>query len=98
MALSATSKTTYPKLDEGFIHLTATGWQRKDTSPFPADRVATWSFPTAPPTAAAKQQVPLERLWTSHHLAPKERDQIRARFGYPFRASHDVHLTIDCRD
>ena len=98
MALSATSKTTYPKLDEGFFHLTATGWQRKDTSLFPADRVETWRFHSETPADAAKQQVHLERLWTSHHLAPKQRDQIRARFGYPFRASHDVHLTIDWRD
>jgi hypothetical protein len=98
MVSSAPSQTTYPKVDEGFFHLTATGWRRQDTSPFPADRIETWRFRSETPADDAKQQVHLERLWICHHTPAEERDQIRAHFGYPFRASHDLHLTIDCRD
>lgn len=98
MEFPAATQTTYPKVDEGFYHLTATGWQRRDIQPFPADRIETWRFRSETPADDAKQRVHLERLWISHHITASERDQIRARFGYPFWASHDLHLTIDCRD
>lgn len=98
MTASAKASANFPKAEEGYYHLTAAGWQRKDTAPFPADRIETWHFLSKIPSDAAKQQVHLERLWGSRDFPPQQCDQLRAHFGYPIQASHDIHLTIDCRD
>ena len=88
----------YPVADEGFYHLTTTGWQRKDHRPFPAGRIETWRFESEKPANEVKEQVHLTRLWASTDLTPQQRDLFRVRFGYPVRAARGVHLIIDCRN
>lgn len=92
------AQSGFPKSEEGFYHLTPAGWQRKDHLPFPADRLETWRFQSETLAEDAKEMVHLTRLWTSHASTPEQRDQLRARFGNPVRATPELHLTIDCRD
>lgn len=87
----------FSKSDEGFYHLTNAGWLRQDDRPFPAGRFETWRFESETPAVDAKEQIHLTRLWTSADSTPEQRDLLRVRFGYPVRAAHGLHLTIDCR-
>ena len=84
--------------DMGYFHLTPEGWERKDSEPFPSNRVETWRYKSETPSDAAKEQVRLERLWSSSAASTAQRANLRAKFGVPIEIVHDRHITIDCRD
>jgi hypothetical protein len=59
MNKTQTTLSGFPKNDFGYFHLTTKGWIRKDSEPFPDDRVETWSYDMEWPTGADKEQVRL---------------------------------------
>jgi hypothetical protein len=73
----------YPITDEGFYHLTKSGWIRKDRSPFPQDRLETWSYAMECLADDAKERVRLRRTWKCHDLGSQECEAVRAKFGTP---------------
>jgi hypothetical protein len=57
IVMSAQQNSQTPERDSGDFHLTAKGWIRKNTEPFPADRLETWRYEMVQPSGDAKAQV-----------------------------------------
>ena len=55
----------FPKSEQGYFHLTPTGWVRQDQVPFPQDRCETWLYEMEWPQEDAKERVTLTRIWRS---------------------------------
>jgi hypothetical protein len=86
----------YPTEDDGLYHLTRSGWVRKDRSPFPQDRVETWSYRAECPAEDAKEQVCLVRIWRDEHLSAQECETLHARFGMPVSLQTGRNITLEC--
>jgi len=82
--------------DAGLFHLTEHGWVRKDTTPFPKDRLETWQYDMERPHPDTKERVHLTRIWFDSKSAPSDLDALRARHGDAIVPSADRHITIDC--
>jgi len=86
----------YPTEVRGFYHLTSSGWVRRDESPFPDDRVETWSYQAIYLSDHAKERIWLTRIWKDDHLASGVRKALRGRFGFPVEIQTDRHITLQC--
>jgi len=86
----------YPIEDNGTYHLTRHGWIRKDTEPFPEDRIETWSYQAECPADDAKEQVCLRRTWKEPRLTDQERDVLRDLFGIPVALQTGRNITLEC--
>lgn len=87
--------TNYPINDEGFYHLTRNGWIRKDQSPFPRDRVETWSYAMECPADDAKERVCLKRTWKHRDLGFQESEALRAKFGTPVQLTPGRNIILE---
>ena len=85
----------YPITDEGFYHLTKSGWVRKDHSPFPQDRLETWSYAMECPADDAKERVCLRRTWKHRDFALQECDALRAKFGTPMPLTAGRNIILE---
>lgn len=95
--MSAQRKPQVPERDSGDFHLTAKGWIRKDTEPYPADRFETWRYEMFQPSGDAKAQVRLTRIWAKADLSEAQSATLHARFGEAVAPSPERHVTLDCR-
>jgi hypothetical protein len=86
----------YPTQDSGLYHLTKSGWTRKDESPFPGDRVETWSYQAECPSEDAKERICLTRIWKDDHLASGDREALRGRVGMPIELQMGRNITFEC--
>lgn len=86
----------YPKSDWGYFHLTPRGWERKDTKPFPEDRVETWYYEMECPAEDAKEQVTLARSWMGPTKSLELKKVLHARFGDPIEPAHSRNITLKC--
>lgn len=82
--------------DEGFFHLTPTGWVRKDHGLVPEERVETWLYRMERPSPSAKARVRLTRIWTSQDIDEHSRDALRARFGDAVTPNADQNVLLTC--
>ncbi len=89
--------TRYPKIERGFYHLTAHGWQRQDVQPFPDDRLETWAYELARPTDDAKERVCLTRTWIRPGMSSDGMQAFHTLFGQPFLPSVDRNITLECQ-
>jgi hypothetical protein len=96
--MSAQQKSQPLKCDRGDYHLTAKGWIRKDTEPYPADRLETWRYEMVQPAADAKAQVRLTRIWARADLSETQSTALHARFGEAVLPSPERHVILDCRN
>ena len=87
--------TNYPIADEGFYHLTKSGWVRKDQSPFPKDRVETWFYAMECLADDAKERVCLRRTWKCDDLGLQECEALHARFGTPVPLTVARNITLE---
>jgi hypothetical protein len=83
--------------DEGYFHLSPRGWCRKDKQPFPWDRFETWHYEMDRPSAVAKQQVHLTRIWIRRDVPESERRTLRGRFGEAVAPEVDKSILVQCR-
>ena len=67
--------------DVSYFHLTAAGWVRHDTMPFPDSRRETWLCKAKPAADGATQIITLNQIWISPSLAHTESDDLHALFG-----------------
>jgi len=88
--------TDYPTEDRGFYHLTQGGWIRRDATPFPSDRVETWSYQAIYLSKDAKEHICLTRVWKDNHLASGDRKALRGRFGIPIELQTGRNITLQC--
>ena len=86
----------YPTEERGFYHLTQSGWMRRDDSPFPKDRVETWSYQAIHLSDDAKERIWLTRIWKDTHLSSDDRKALRGRFGIPIELQTDRNITLQC--
>ena len=86
----------YPKAETGYFHLTERGWIRKDSQPFPQDRIETWLYEMECGSEADKEQVRLTRIWVAN-LPEAKLDVIREHHGEPVAPSHNRHIILECR-
>jgi hypothetical protein len=86
----------YPKIDRGFYHLLADGWLRKDTQPFPADRLETWAYEMEVPAEDAKERVCLTRTWRKPGMSSDGLGAFHACFGEAMYPSPSRNVTLEC--
>jgi len=89
--------TRYPKNERGFYHLTAHGWQRKDTQPFPGDRLETWAYALECPAEDAKERVCFTRTWIRPGMSEDGMKAFHTIFGQPCLPSVDRNVTMECQ-
>ena len=86
----------FPTEDRGFYHLTQSGWIRKDNTPFPQDRVETWSYQAIYLSDDAKERIWLTRIWKDGHCDSSDGKSLRDRFGMPIDLQTDRNITLQC--
>jgi hypothetical protein len=87
----------FPKSEQGYFHLTPTGWVRQDQVPFPQDRCETWLYEMEWPQEDAKERVTLTRIWRSPSSDTATNDGLRALFGDPVAPTQSRNVTLECR-
>jgi hypothetical protein len=83
--------------EEGYFHLTPAGWVRVDQTPFPPERVETWSYREEQSSPSAKEQVKLTRIWVAGGMNESKRAQLHARYGEPICPTIDRSVLLTCR-
>lgn len=91
-----TNRSAFVHGDFGYFHLTSQGWVRKDTQPFPADRMETWQYEEERPAEDAKDRIRLTRIWHKPNTAATELERLHAHFGEAISPDIDRHITLDC--
>jgi hypothetical protein len=86
----------FPKLDRGYFHLTPRGWERKDSAPFPEDRLETWYYEMERSAEDSKEQVTLARSWTSPDVTPAKKSALLAAFGQAVEPTSFRNVTLKC--
>ena len=84
-----------PSRVEGYLHLTPTGWVRRDAAPYPKDRVETWRYEAERPSDDAKERVRLTRIW---HDASDAGARLHLRYGEAVTPSADRNVLLCCHD
>ena len=69
--------------DEGFFHLTATGWRRQDIEPYPEGRIETWLFKSSQTSGWSSEQVSMVAVWAAKNIPRADRDALRDKFPMP---------------
>jgi hypothetical protein len=87
---------SYPKTECGFYHLTADGWCRKDTQPFPEDRLETWAYEMEQPAEDAKERISLTRTWKNPDLSSESLGAFHAWFGEPLLPTVARNVILEC--
>jgi hypothetical protein len=87
---------SYPEKELGFFHLRADGWTRKDTQPFPEDRLETWAYEREIPAEDAKERVCLTRIWTRPGMSTNGLNAFHAFFGEALYPTPGRNVTLEC--
>jgi hypothetical protein len=77
--------------DEGFFHLTADGWVRKDEEPFPEARIETWRYRMHQSSGWSDEKRQLHCKWADPKLSRADRDALRKKFGLPYGFGRDCN-------
>lgn len=87
----------YPKIQQGYFHLTGHGWQRQSqVAPLPAGCVETWRFESEQPNADAKERICLTRIWARPDVSDGMIEALHQRFGEPLMPSPVRNITLEC--
>ena len=88
--------SAYPQIARGFFHLTPVGWVRRDSQPFPTDRIETWAYVNECPADDAKEQACLIRTWVSPSISEQCRSAFHTLHGQPVQPQPDRNVTFEC--
>lgn len=83
--------------DEGYYHLGPQGWSRKDQRPFPENRVETWRYEMEQPSALAKEQIHLTRVWIAKNASELTRNTLHFLFGEAVAPKTGRSILVQCR-
>ncbi|MES2294291.1 MAG: hypothetical protein V4527_13395 [Pseudomonadota bacterium] len=87
----------YPRLDQGFFHLTDNGWVRQDSHPYPPGRVETWKYEMECDSKDAKEQVCLTKVWSNPNAPMEHVASMHRQFGVPVRPAIDRNVKLECQ-
>ena len=88
--------SSYPEKEHGFFHLLADWWTRKDTQPFPADRLETWAYEREIPAEDAKERVCLTRTWKRPGMSTDGLNAFHAVLGEALYPTPARNVTFEC--
>jgi hypothetical protein len=90
------SARQFPESDNGYFHLTPTGWTRKDSEPPPADRLETWRYRLERPARDAKDEVTLTRVWISKNVTDAQSIALHTHHGEAVEPTRERNVVLDC--
>jgi hypothetical protein len=82
--------------EDGYFHLTPSGWLRKDSEPFPPYRLETWKYQLERPAQDAKDEVTLTRVWISKDVTDAQSVVLHVRHGEAVQAMLNRNVVLDC--
>jgi hypothetical protein len=82
--------------ENGYFHLTPTGWIRKDGEPPPFDRQETWKYELERPSSDAKDEVTLTRVWISKDVTDAQSVALHSQHGEAVEPTIERNVTLDC--
>ena len=82
--------------ENGYFHLTPTGWIRKDSEPPPLDRQETWKYELERPSSNAKDEVTLTRIWISKDVTNVLSNALHSQHGEAVEPTIERNVTLDC--
>jgi hypothetical protein len=82
--------------EDGYFHLTPSGWLRKDSEPFPPYRLETWKYQLERPAQDAKDEVTLTRVWISEDVTDAQSVVLHVRHGEAVQAMLTRNVVLDC--
>jgi hypothetical protein len=89
--------SAYPRADDGYFHLTDTGWVRHDWQPFPSDRLETWKYEMECAAEDAKEQVCLTKVWSNPNTSGEHIAAMQRQFGQPLNPAKGRNVKFECK-